>query len=103
MLFSSNIFVFIFLPAVILVYYTILRRSRTLQNLFLLLASLFFYAWGEPRFVLVMLLSIGINWFMGLLVDACRGQRRKAKLMVLLDVIFNLCIIFILVEFMSEA
>ncbi|MCI8648120.1 MAG: MBOAT family protein [Firmicutes bacterium] len=95
MLFSSNIFVFIFLPAVILVYYTILRRSRTLQNLFLLLASLFFYAWGEPRFVLVMLLSIGINWFMGLLVDACRGQRRKAKLMVLLDVIFNLCIIFI--------
>lgn len=95
MLFSSNIFIFIFLPGVILVYYTILKRSRMLQNLFLLLASLFFYAWGEPRFVLIMLLSIGINWLMGLLVDACRGRQRKAKLVVLLDVIFNLCIIFV--------
>ena len=65
MLFSSTTFLYYFLPAVLLVYYGLLRRSRKLQNLFLTLASLFFYAWGEPRFVLVMLLSICMNWLFG--------------------------------------
>ncbi|EDS71940.1 hypothetical protein ANASTE_01644 [Anaerofustis stercorihominis DSM 17244] len=58
MLFSSNIFIFIFLPIVLFVYYFLLGKSRNLQNIFLFIASLFFYAWGEPKFVLIMLLSI---------------------------------------------
>ena len=49
MVFSSNIFLFAFLPCVILGYY-IIRRWRSLANLFLTLASLLFYAWGEPKF-----------------------------------------------------
>ena len=53
MLFSSSVFLFLFLPVVLLVYYLPLRRWRQGQNVFLLLASLFFYAWGEPWFVLV--------------------------------------------------
>ena len=48
MLFSSVEFIFIFLPIVIFVYYVLLRKSRTLQNIFLTFSSLFFYAWGEP-------------------------------------------------------
>ena len=55
MLFSSSIFLFAFLPAVLLGYYIIFRGMRRAQNLLLLAASLLFYAWGEPWFVLVMI------------------------------------------------
>ena len=69
MLFSSTTFLYLFLPSVVFLYYTVCRKSRFMQNLLLLAASLFFYAWGEPKFVLVMLLSITANWFFGLLVE----------------------------------
>lgn len=97
MLFSSNVFIFIFLPGVLFVYYALLRKSRRLQNAFLCLASLFFYAWGEPKFVLVMLLSITVNWLFGILTGRSRerGDKKAAKIFVVLDVIFNLTIIFI--------
>ena len=55
MLFSSTTFLYFFLPVVLFFYYTIFRKSRSLQNTFLLVASLFFYAWGEPKFVLIMI------------------------------------------------
>ncbi|MDR0522653.1 MAG: hypothetical protein LBH00_12500, partial [Planctomycetaceae bacterium] len=61
MLFSSSVFLFLFFPAVLFIYYILLRR-RTARNHFLLFASICFYAWGEPMFVLVMLLSIAGNW-----------------------------------------
>lgn len=95
MLFSSNIFIFIFLPAVLFVYYVILRKSRTAQNIFLFAASLFFYAWGEPRFVFIMMLSIVINWLAGILVDRFSGDRGKARLILGIDVFFNILILFI--------
>ncbi len=95
MLFSSNIFIFIFLPTVIFVYYVILKKSRKLQNLFLFFASLFFYAWGEPKFVLIMILSIIVNWIFGLLVDKYRKSNTQAKIIILLDVTFNISIIFV--------
>lgn len=66
MLFSSDLFLFVFLPIVLLVYYGPLRSSRRGQNLFLLLASLFFYGWKEPVFVLVMAGSILFNYLLGL-------------------------------------
>ena len=69
MLFSSTIFIYLFLPLVLAVYYGLLRKSRLLQNIFLFFASLGFYAWGEPRFVVVMLASIFMNWLFGLLVQ----------------------------------
>lgn len=69
MLFSSTTFIYLFLPAVTLIYYAVLRNKRTIQNAFLFLVSLIFYAWGEPKFVFVMMLSIIVNWFMGLVID----------------------------------
>jgi D-alanyl-lipoteichoic acid acyltransferase DltB (MBOAT superfamily) len=65
MVFSSSIFLFFFLPLVIAGYYLFKGNYRLC---FLLLANLFFYAWGEPRYVLIMLLSIAINYGFGLLI-----------------------------------
>jgi alginate O-acetyltransferase complex protein AlgI len=66
MVFSSSVFLFLFLPLVLLGYYLLKIEYR---NLFLLCASLFFYAWGEPKFVFVIILSILINFFFGLLIN----------------------------------
>ena len=51
MLFPSEVFLFVFLPVVLGVYYLLLRKTKHLKNVFLLVASLFFYAWGEPEHV----------------------------------------------------
>lgn len=61
MLFSSLIFLFVFLPIVLGLYFIVCRKSMLAKNILLLIASLFFYAWGEPKFVLIMLLSIAMN------------------------------------------
>lgn len=71
MLFSSTIFLFLFLPTVLIVYYLL---PRSFRNGWLLVASLFFYAFGEPRFALLMLLSVGINYFFALFVDVYRHR-----------------------------
>ena len=63
MLFSSIVFLFTFLPAVMILYYLLPVRFR---NVILLLASLVFYAWGEPVYLFLMLLSILFNYFSGL-------------------------------------
>ena len=55
MLFSSLVFLFTFLPITLLVYYLVPRKVK---NVVLLIASLIFYAWGEPVYVLIMLFSI---------------------------------------------
>ena len=97
MLFSGATFLFLFLPFVITVYYTLLRNNRKLQNIFLCLVSIVFYAWGEPAFVFVMLLSITANYLFGLYI----GKRIKnnnnsgCKTVLILSVIFNLLILFV--------
>lgn len=97
MLFSSTIFIYLFLPLVLFGYYVVFRKSRLAQNVFLLLTSLFFYAWGEPKFVLVMLLSIVANWFFGLLVHNAKksDSRLGAKLIIALTCVFNLSLLFV--------
>ena len=95
MLFSSTTFIYLFLPAVLFFYYVVFRKSRLLQNIFLLLASLAFYAWGEPVFVLIMIGSILVNWLFGLLADRYRENRTAAKAMIAADVVINLGILFI--------
>ena len=97
MLFSSNIFIFFFLPAVIFIYYVFLKKSRILQNFFLFLASLFFYAWGEPKFVLVMMGSILMNWVVGNIIDLSMKKWPKAvtKLVLAAGIVGNLSIIFV--------
>ena len=94
MLFSSLIFLIVFLPIVLFGYFVLFRRWRPAQNVFLLLASLVFYAWGEPKFVFVMIGSILFNWLMGLLTDRSRNGK-TAKLWIALDVAGNLGLLFI--------
>lgn len=98
MIFSSASFLFAFLPCVTIVYY--LLRSRTARNVFLTLVSLFFYAWGEPWFVLVMLLSIVINWFIALRIGA--GEHKKAWLVVGLVCDLGLLAVFKYLGFLME-
>ena len=89
MLFSSNIFIFAFLPLVLLGYYVLLR-GQTARNLLLLAASLVFYAWGEPVYVFLMLLSIAANFGFGLAVE----HARRKKPWLALAVAFNLGVLF---------
>lgn len=91
MLFSTKTFLFIFLPAVILIYYLFLRKNLKLKNLFLFLASLFFYSWSEPKFLLVILASIFLNWTFGILIDR---YREKGKLLLSIAVTLDIGIIF---------
>ena len=71
MLFSSLVFLLLFLPAVYLINSLLsrfFRSSTTVSNCFLLIASLVFYAWGEPVLVLLMIGSILLNWFCGVMI-----------------------------------
>ena len=95
MLFSSSVFLFLFLPAVVVIYYGPLNWNRTLQNLFLFVVSILFYAYGEPKFVLVMLLSIFLNWILGLLVDKFRKNKAAARGIIFAALLVNLGIIFV--------
>lgn len=75
MIFSSTIFLFAFLPCVLLAYFLVPYRWK---NLLLLLASLFFYAWGELAYTLLMIVSILWNSFMGRIIDS--STRKKVAL-----------------------
>ena len=90
MLFSSLIFLFVFLPAVLLCYYISPIR---LKNIVLLVFSLFFYGYGEPKSLLVMLFSIGINYILGLLVDRYRSSRKKSYVVLTVAAAANLAVI----------
>lgn len=94
MLFSSTIFLFLFLPLVLLIYYNPIIKNRTFKNVFLTCASLLFYAWGEPKFVFVMMLSILMNWFLAILVDKYR-ENKKVKIILIVAVIANIGLLFI--------
>ena len=95
MLFSSTTFLYLFLPIVLAFNFIVFRKSRPLQNVFLLFASLFFYAWGEPKFVLVMIASIIVNWLLGLLISKKRENKAVSRLIIVLDVAFNLGLLFV--------
>ncbi|MDO5784489.1 MAG: MBOAT family O-acyltransferase [Eubacteriales bacterium] len=83
MVFSSISFLFVFLPAFLLCYFIIPQRFRGARNLILLAFSLFFYAYSGVRFLLLMLVSIVLNYCCGLLVDAKNSpQIRKAGMIL---------------------
>ena len=95
MLFSQPVFLLVFLPVVLTVYYVPLRGNRGLQNGFLLLASLLFYAWGEPLFVLVMMVSMGMNYRFGLWAHQCRLRQVDTRLPVTWALVCNLGLLFV--------
>ncbi len=78
MVFSSTIFLFLFLPAVLAGYF--LAPGWRTRNALLLAASLFFYAWGEAHYVVVLLVSVVANALLGRRIEGAEGARRRAWL-----------------------
>ena len=90
MVFSGLPFLFFYLMAVALIYRL---TPLKLRNLFLLLASLAFYGWGEPVYILIMILSILVDYTHGMLVERWRADDKKARRAVASSVLFNLAIL----------
>lgn len=91
MVFSSLPFLFFYLMVVLAVYKV---SPLKIRNLILLLVSLFFYGWGEPVYILIMLLSIAVDYTHGRLVERWRGNDKLARRVVASSVICNLAILF---------
>ncbi|HAX83754.1 MAG TPA: membrane-bound O-acyltransferase family protein, partial [Ruminococcaceae bacterium] len=94
MVFSSAPFLFLFLPIVLIAYYNPIIKSLAFKNAVLIVSSIFFYAWGEPIYVLLMLGSIIINWALGLVVDKNRDNK-KSRAALVLSVIVNIGMLFV--------
>ena len=92
MLFSSTVFLFFFLPVTVGIYYVL---DRKFKNYWLLITSLLFYSWGEPKFIFVMLGSIFMNYLFALLVDKFRENKKAARFILTLTCIWNIGIFFV--------
>ncbi len=91
MVFSSLTFLFAYFPIVLLVYFLSPLRFR---NFILLIVSLFFYGWGEPKYVFVMIFSIVVNWLFAYPIQKYRDHdQQKAKRYLTICVIFNLALL----------
>lgn len=90
MLFSSNVFLFAFLPLALVVYYLSPRRLR---NPVLLLFSLFFYGWGEPVYLILMVFTIVFNYLCGLLIHRFRTKKNGEKKILIAGVVVNLLLL----------
>ena len=86
LVFSSLTFWFIYLPVVLLLYYITPKKAR---NIVLFAVSLGFYGWGEPVYILLMLVTILINYVAGFLIGKSK-EKRKKKLWLILSVVLNL-------------
>lgn len=93
MLFPSEIFILAFLPVVVVLYYTLLRKSVKLKNIWLLIASLIFYAWGEPVYVFLMIGVILVDYLAGYLVALSENNETIRKCILVVTVIVNVCIL----------
>lgn len=91
MVFSSLLFVFFFLPIVTVIYFLAKEEYR---NYILLCASLLFYAYGEPRFIFVMLASIIINYGLALWIRRAKDNGRSGKKLLIFALSLNLGILF---------
>ena len=89
MLFSSILFLYYFLPAVLIVYFAV---PRALKNTVLLLSSLLFYAWGEPKYVILMVFSILLFYGCGLAIGKAKQPRWK-KVWLILSVVVSLALL----------
>ncbi len=89
MLFSSITFLYFFLPAVLIIYFLVPYKNK---NFIILLASLLFYAWGEPLYSLLMVASILQGYFMGLRIESLAG-RKQAKYWMITSIVISLVIL----------
>lgn len=93
MVFSSTLFLFIFLPSVLLGYYLLKEEYR---NVFLIIASLGFYSADKPKYIIVLLASIAINYFMGLVIYYTKARLGKLwnRTVLIITVLLNLGLLF---------
>ena len=92
MVFSSILFMFIYLPIVLAVYYIVPARWR---NLWLFAVNLVFYGWDEPVYILLMIFSICLNYVSGLLIGRYLPDRRpRARLVLIVNTVLNLAMLF---------
>lgn len=90
MLFSSVTFLFVFLPITMALYYIVPQKFR---NVVMLIASLIFYAWGEPIYIVLMLLSIVLNYICGLDIEEKQDDPRRKKMALIFAVVVNLLLL----------
>lgn len=84
MVFSSLVFLFIFLPSVLAIYYLVPKNNITWRNYVLLLFSILFYFYGEPRLILVLMISLFLNYLFGI-----RMSSKNKKIYLILAIVFN--------------
>ena len=87
MLFSSIPFLYYFLPSVLILYFLVPKK---LKNTVLLISSLVFYGWGEPKYLILMVASIIIGYVSGLLIEATNEKSKKRAFMII-NVAINIC------------
>lgn len=94
MVFSSLVFLFAFLPAVLLSYYI---SPKKIRNCVLLIASLLFYSWGEPVYILIMVFATVFDYVNGILIQNARekGQQKRAKMILVLSLVVNLGVLLL--------
>ncbi len=91
MVFSSILFLFVYLPVVLAVYYIVPARYR---NLWLFIVNLVFYGWGEPVYILLMVFSIALNYAAGLLIARYRlTDDKKARAVLTVNTVVNLALL----------
>lgn len=91
MVFSSLVFIFVYLPAVLLIYYLSPAKWR---NIVLFLVNMIFYGWGEPVYLLLMLLSIAVDYLLGMGIEKYRKKPLIAKRMLILSIVWNIGLLF---------
>ncbi len=90
MVFSSLIFLFMFLPLALIIYYV---SPKILRNFLLFIVSLIFYAWGEPVYIVIMIFSTIFDYFNGVLIDKYRDCKGITKAIFINSIIVNLGIL----------
>lgn len=101
MVFSSIMFIFRFLPIAFIIYYL---TPNKFKNLTLLVLSLFFYSWGEPKYFFIMILSIIVDFFISILIEKYRERIFISKTLLISSITFNLgmLILFKYINFFIE-
>ena len=93
MLFSSTTFIFMFLVLLTILYFPI--KNIKYRNIVLLIFSLVFYSWGEPKYIILMLLTVLTAYVFGLLINKYRDNKKKSRLFLIISIILIVTNLFI--------
>jgi len=91
MVFSSLVFIFMFLIGTLIIYYIV---PKWLKNTVILVSSLIFYTWGEPVYVIVMIISTLIDYFAGLIIWKYGGNKHIRRACLVVSIVMNLSLLF---------